>query len=127
MPEPTLSMTADDDLPRTIRREREAREREARERESREREARDRLAREKHTAPLPMLDSVAGDLALPAPAVTVTAFDVPFARLAAFFMRAAFAAIPALLVVMAFLWVFGQALQTFFPQLLKLKILIYMP
>ena len=27
MPEPTLSMTADDDLPRTIRREREARER----------------------------------------------------------------------------------------------------
>ena len=39
MPEPTFSMTADDDLPRTIRREREAREREAREREARERQA----------------------------------------------------------------------------------------
>ncbi len=38
MPEPTFSMTADDDLPRTIRREREAREREARERERRARE-----------------------------------------------------------------------------------------
>lgn len=122
MAEPTLSMTADDDLPRTIRRERENREREAREREARERQA-----REKHTAPMPLLDPMTGDLALPAPSVTVTAFDVPFARLAAFFMRAAFAAIPALLVVMAFLWVFGQALQTFFPQLLKMKILIYMP
>jgi hypothetical protein len=32
MSEPTFSMTADDDLPRTIRRERDAREREARER-----------------------------------------------------------------------------------------------
>ena len=32
-------MTADDDLPRTIRRERDARERQAREREAREREA----------------------------------------------------------------------------------------
>ena len=44
MPEPTFSMTADDDLPRTIRRERDAREREAREREARERQAREREA-----------------------------------------------------------------------------------
>lgn len=124
MPEPTLSMTmsADDDLPRTIRRERETREREARERELREKQA-----RERHTAPAPVLGPIAGDFELPAPAVTVTAFDVPFARLAAFFIRAAFAAIPALLIVMAFLWVFGQGLQTFFPQLLKMKILIYVP
>ena len=34
MPEPTFAMTADDDLPRTIRREREARERQARERQA---------------------------------------------------------------------------------------------
>jgi hypothetical protein len=123
MPEPTLSMalSADDDLPRAIRREREARERQARERELREQQT-----RERHAAAARVLDP-GGDLDRPAPAVTVTAFDVPFTRLAAFFIRAAFAAIPALLIVMAFLWVLGQGLQTFFPQLLKMKILIYVP
>ena len=60
---------------------------------------------------------------MPAPApATVVDFDVPFAKLAMFFVRAVFAAIPALLVLMALLWVFGQTLQTFFPQLLKMKI-----
>ena len=44
MSEPTLSMTADDDLPRTIRRERDAKA--AREREARERDARDGQARD---------------------------------------------------------------------------------
>jgi hypothetical protein len=131
MSEPTLSMTIDDDLPRTIRREREARDREAREREARERELRERqqYARERPATPppAPVLDGAVGDIELPAPAVTVTAFDVPFARLAGFFVRAVFAAIPAVLILMAFLWLLGQALQTFFPQLLKMKILIYMP
>ena len=63
----------------------------------------------------------------PPAAATVVDFDVPFAKLAMFFIRAVFAAIPALLVLMALLWVFGHTLQTFFPQLLKMKILIYMP
>ena len=75
---------------------------------------------------MPQLEPVP-EFELPAPAVTVTDFDVPFAKLMMFFIRAVFAAIPALLVLMAFLWLFGQALQTFFPQLLKMKILIYMP
>ena len=120
MPEPTFSMTADDDLPRTIRRERDAREREAREREAREREARERHA------PAPVLRE--GELEMPPPAAaTVVDFDVPLAKLAMFFVRAVFAAIPALLVLMALLWVFGHTLQIFFPQLLKMKILIYMP
>jgi hypothetical protein len=44
-----------------------------------------------------------------------------------FFIRAVFAAIPALIVLTAILWVFGHALEIFFPQLLKMKILIYMP
>jgi len=30
-------------------------------------------------------------------------------------------------VLTAILWVFGHTLQLFFPQLLKMKILIYMP
>ena len=114
MPEPTFSMTADDDLPRTIRREREAREREARERQA---------------APAPMLEQEAEvGFEMPAPpAATVVDFDVPFAKLSMFFVRAVFAAVPALVVLMALLWVFGHTLQMFFPQLLKMKILIYMP
>ena len=90
MPEPTFSMTADDDLPRTIRREREAREREAREREARERQA---------TRPVPVLQREGeGEFEMRAPAATVVDFDVPLAKLAMFFVRAVFAAIPALLV-----------------------------
>ena len=114
MPEPTFSMTADDDLPRTIRREREAREREARERQA--------------AASVPVLQREGeGEFEVRAPAATVVDFDVPLAKLAMFFVRAVFAAIPALLVLMALLWVLGHTLQTFFPQLLKMKILIYMP
>jgi len=114
MSEPTFSMTADDDLPRTIRREREARERQARERQA---------------ATAPALDrDVAAALDMPAPQrATVVDIDVPFAKLAMFFIRAVFAAIPALIVLTAILWVFGHALEIFFPQLLKMKILIYMP
>lgn len=114
MSEPTFSMTADDDLPRTIRREREARER--------EREARERQA----NGSVPAIDRDEG-FGLPPPAGTITDLDIPFARLMTFFLKAVFAAIPALLVLMVLLWLLGQGLQTYFPQLLKLKILIYMP
>src|SRR5262245_34146343 len=104
-------MTADDDLPRTIRRERDAREREAREREARERAA----------VSVPSIEHESA-YGLPAPGATVTAIDVPFFRLMAFFIKAVFAAIPALIVLTALLWLFGQGLQTMFPQLLKMKI-----
>jgi hypothetical protein len=124
MPEPTFSMTADDDLPRTIRREREARDREAREREAREREARERQA---SARPEPVVHREAEMQMLPLAAATVVDFDVPFAKLAMFFIKAVFAAIPALLVLLALLWVLGHTLQLFLPQLLKMKILIYMP
>lgn len=115
MSEPSFSLTADDDLPRTIRREREAREREAREREG--------------ALPVPAVVREGASYAMPAPApaATVTGFDVPFGRLMMFFIKAVFAAIPALLVLTVLLWLFGQGLQSFFPQLLKMKILIYMP
>lgn len=110
MPEPTFSMTADDDLPRTIRRERDARDREARERQA--------------AASAPSLQRQSEiEFEIPPPqAATVVDFDVPLAKLAMFFVRAVFAAIPALLVLMAVLWVFGHTLQLFFPQLLKMKI-----
>ena len=120
MPEPSLSITADeqDDLPRTIRRERDARDREAREK-----------AAVVPTGPTASttLERSGGDFRLPAPAATVTAFDVSFGKLMKFFIKAVFAAIPALLLLTAMLWLFGQGLQQAFPQLLKMKILIYVP
>jgi hypothetical protein len=115
MSEPTFSMTADDDLPRTIRRERDAREREARERQAREREA-------ATAVPAPSIEREGAYGALTSPPATVTDIDVPFLGLMTFFIKAVFAAIPALIMLTALLWLFGQGLQTFFPQLLKMKI-----
>jgi hypothetical protein len=114
MPEPTFSLTLDDDLPRTIKREREARERESRE----------RAEREKTFAPPQREEAVQVPSA---PAATVVDFDVPFGKLMFFFVKAVFAAVPALIVLTAMLWLFGHGLQAIFPQLLKLKILIYVP
>lgn len=123
MAEPTLSMTADDDLPRTIRRERDAKA--TREREARERDGRERLS----MAPVPATPSFdrAVTYSFPSSAGTITDIDVPFGKLMAFFIKAVFAAIPALVILIALLWLFGHGLQTYFPEILKLKILIYMP
>lgn len=116
MPEPTLSMTMDDDLPRTLRRERDARERAAREREG------------PGAQPNPMpMHMEHDDYDQPAPAATVTNFDVPFGKLVLFLIKVVLAGIPALLLLTVLLWGFGHALQTFFPALLKMKIMIYMP
>jgi hypothetical protein len=121
MPEPSLSITAEeeDDLPRTIRRERDARDREAREKAA--------VVPTSPTGPIALERNGVGDFRLPAPAATVTAFDVPFGKLMMFFIKAVFAAIPALLLLTVLLWLFGQGLQQAFPQLLKMKILIYVP
>jgi hypothetical protein len=110
MSESQLSLAADDDLPRTLRREREAREREAR----------------GISPPLSMHQREIF-AASSAPSATVTDFDVPFVRLAGFFLKAVLAGIPALVLLTILLWLFGHALQSYFPQLLKMKILIYMP
>ena len=114
MPEPSFSLAVDDDLPRTIRREREARQRETREREEREKA---------------IVEAERAEAAqyAPAPGATVVDFEVPFAKLMFFFMKAVFAAVPALIVLTAMLWLFGHGLETLFPQLLKLKIMIYVP
>lgn len=62
----------------------------------------------------------------PFPAV-VKALDIPFAQLAAFFVKAVIAAIPALLLLMVILWGVGQILETLMPEFLKMKILISFP
>jgi hypothetical protein len=116
-----------DDLPRTLRREKEARLREAREREM-------QASGYAPPQPEPMPLSVSREDTYPAAPMksgaapaTVTQLDIPFGHLAAFFIKAVFAAIPAILILMGLLWLFGQALETMFPELLKMKILITFP
>jgi hypothetical protein len=133
MPEPHFT-TLDDDLPRTFRRERDAREREAKEREAREREASMReapsvlrnaaatMAADTRLAP----DPVATGPRLGEP-VTVTRLEVPFGHLVAFFFKAIFAALPALLLLTVILWGIGEVLQRMFPWLVKMRILIQFP
>jgi hypothetical protein len=57
----------------------------------------------------------------------VTRFDVPFFRLMAFFIKAVFAAIPALIILGALLWLAGDVLRNLFPWLVKMQILIRFP
>ena len=127
MSEPHFPPIADggpDDLPRTLRREREAREREAREREQ--------AAAAQMGAPYGAGEAgyAAAGYALSAedaPPARVTRLDVPFLHLVTFFLKAALAAIPGLLLLGAILWALGHLAQTFFPQLLKMQILIWFP
>jgi hypothetical protein len=124
MPEPHFT-TLDDDLPRTFRREREARERQALEREAKERDA-PAVLRKAATAHRAAPDSVAPNT-LPGESVTVTRFEVPFGHLVKFFVKAMFAALPALLLLTIMLWGIGEVLQRYFPWLLKMRILIQFP
>jgi hypothetical protein len=119
-----------DDLPRTVRREKEARERELRERE----------AAVEPAPPGPSLSSTTlapdyeshgpayrGGVAEPPVPAAVTRLEIPFLRLVAFFLKAVFAAIPALLLLAGLLWGAGHLLRVYFPDLVKMQILIYFP
>lgn len=113
MAEPTFA-SHDDDLPRTIRRERDARAQRAAP-----------ASQPYQPAGMPSAAQLAGDLPPgDGPSVTVTALDIPFLRLMTFCMKAALAAIPALLLLSAVLFGIGQALQTFLPWLVKMRILV---
>ena len=123
-----------EDLPRTLRREKEARAREAREREAQERAAAPSLPMGEENRPRPQIFAAADlnpdarasgqDVLIPA---SVRRIDVPFADLALFFVKAVLAAIPALLLLTAVLWTFGTLLELVFPWLIKTKILISFP
>jgi hypothetical protein len=132
-----------DDLPRTLRREHEARERAAREQQAKAAPGAqsgsqwDRgPARAAYPAAQPAYGTPeaansydhADPLLVGAPAkAVVTRFKVPFFSLMGFFIKAVFAAIPALLILIAMLYWLGVGLQTYFPQLIKMKILISFP
>lgn len=128
MAEPTFSrssMDADDDLPRTLRRERDAQARRARENELQE-------TMTHPTEPAPHVaapfanDPYDYDDGEAAPA-TVTRLQIPFLHLMMFFLKAVVAAIPALILLLVILWGVGELLTATFPDLDKMQILIRMP
>jgi hypothetical protein len=98
------------DLPRTLLREREKQEREARQ----QAEARASVGRGQACAEGPVQ-------------AMVTRLELPFVRLVFFFIKAAFAAIPALAILSAILWIAGHLLQLYFPELIKMQVLIQFP
>ena len=115
-----------DDLPRTLRR---AREQQAREQSAQpdahgwDRGRSGSPSSAYHVAANPYdtpLTAVAGPVA-------VNRLQVPFFSLMGFLVKAVFAGIPALLILVGLFYGLGIALQTYFPQLIKMKILITFP
>lgn len=98
-----------DDLPRTLRREREARSR----------------ATLDQAPPVSERDRVSPPRwdheVEPVPSI-VRAIEVPFFRLVLFFLKAAVAAIPALILLTAILFAGGQILKNVFPNLRHFEI-----
>jgi hypothetical protein len=120
-----------DDLPRTIRREKEARAKEARERAAQERAAAPSLSAgsDSYSASRPGAYPAGGeprdgDIYVPA---IVRRFDVSFAHLAKFFLKAVLASIPAMILLTTILWFAGALVQSLFPALIKMRILIGFP
>ena len=115
----------DDDLPRTLRRERDAREREMREREmpaAHDDGYASTAQQPAYAAPAYGYDEAGGgDGTVSA---TVTRLKIPFLHLVAFFLKAVLAAIPALIVLTVLLWGLGQGLKAFFPELRHFEIVI---
>ena len=149
MAQPSFSTLADDDLPRTLRREKQARERE---REAAEAEARARqpVAAAVETAhggdtlrygPSSMPSD--GDAVFaPAPSygsrrpdpfetemspAVVRRLQIPFVHLMMFFLTAVVAAIPALILLGLMLYGAGQVLKLYFPWIIQTEILIRFP
>jgi hypothetical protein len=119
---PLMADEGSDDLPRTLRREREARERAAR-----EKEAKARAATLTHDFGA---SDARGDRSMSAEAysgTSVNRFDVPFGHLMMFFIKAVFAAIPALIILSVLLWLGGNLLKAMYPELIHMQILVTFP
>lgn len=116
---PLMADEEAEDLPRTLRREREARERAAREREAKARSAtltHDFGAAEGRHEP-----------AIEGSGATVSRFEVSFGHLMMFFIKAVFAAIPALIILGILMWCAGALLKAYYPELIHMQILITFP
>ena len=111
----------DEDLPRTLRRERDARERSQTGYAAAPTQS-DRMASNTPFVPEPVLADSHTESG-----TTVTAINIPFGKLVQFFFKAVFAAIPAILVLGVILWWIGHLLMTYYPWLVKVQILIRVP
>ena len=121
MAEPQFAMHSDDDLPRTLRRERDAR---------RQAQSFQQSHGGGSAAPSIADDdkrSYVADHPAEAPPATVTGFDVPFLQLVTFFLKCAVAAIPALIVLGLVMFAMGQIAQKFLPWLVKMRIVVSFP
>ena len=108
-----------EDLPRTLRREREARERAAREREAKARAA--TLTHDFGAADARHEPAIEGSGA------TVSRFEVSFGHLMMFFIKAVFADIPAMIILCILMWCAGALLKAYYPELIHMQILITFP
>ncbi len=119
---PLMADEGSDDLPRTLRRERDARERAKREKEEKARAAtltHDFGASDMREQHAMIADAPAG--------VAVSRFDVSFGHLMMFSIKAVLAAVPALFLLGALLWFAGALLKAYFPELVHMQILINFP
>ena len=110
-----------EDLPRTLRREREVRERAKREKEAKARSAtltHDFGASDIREERTRSVDTSGG---------AVTRFDVPFGHLMIFSIKAVLAAVPALFLLGVLLWCAGAVLKAYYPDLVHMQILINFP
>lgn len=132
MAEPLFA--SDDDLPRTLRRERESREREAREREA-QFASQPYASQPAYTAQPVQPSAQAGyadypqqdAYAAPMFSGTVNRFEVPFFHLMRFFLKAVLAAIPALILLTAVIIAGGLAFKHLVPGLRQFEIVIRPP
>ncbi len=128
MGETFFPLSADDghdDLPRTFRRARAEKEREAAELEAK---ATNTFPSSEHIyASSPSGAYPVQNEATEFPPVSVKRFEVPFLSLVMFFIKAVVAAIPALILLVALIWLGGEILQSYFPWLVKMQIFIHFP
>ncbi len=133
MAEPELTLPGDDDqdLPRTLRRARAERQRET-EQGSAARAGQggsyvpasgSRYAGSRHAG----ADEYADQDDAFVDEVTVTRLEIPFFHLMGFFIKAVFAAIPALILLFALIWGIGELIEITAPELLKMRIIIQHP
>ena len=121
MADPQFSNSSDDDLPRTIRRERDARQRNAMASSHSQSGSHGGSYANPPAGRGSAYDLDTGD------GVVVTALSIPFFRLMFFLIKCVLASVPALLLLGAMLYGLGQALKIFLPWLVKMQIVVTFP
>lgn len=107
-----------DDLPRTLRREREAQERAQRAQQ---------FSQGGPAVQSSSYDAYANGMPAESFPATVVRVDMSFGALVAFFIKAVIAAIPAIILLIALLYGLGVLLKAYMPWLVQTEILIRFP